>query len=83
MFRCDQSDGINSVESTDHSLDYGAMKFWRVGSENVFVALTAQSSQLGSGEFGQSIHVDFVLHLRREFTPIDFLVFLLTSSQNT
>ena len=80
MFRCDQSDDINSVEVIDHSVDYSATIFLRVASETVFIALTAQCSLPGSGEFGKSIHVDFVLHLRREFTPSDFLVFLVTSS---
>lgn len=80
MFRCDQPNDINSVESIDHSVDYNATIFWRVGSETAFIALTARCSLPGSEEFGNSIHVDFVLHLRREFTRSDFLVFLVTSS---
>lgn len=83
MFRCDQSGDTNSVESIDHSVDCSARVYWRLGSETAFSALAAQCSLLGSRELGKNIRVEFVLQLRREFTPTDFLVFLVTSLQNT
>lgn len=53
--------------------------FYGVGFEIAFVALKAQCSLLCSGQFEKNILVDFVLHLRKEFSATGYVVVLFTN----